>query len=337
MNAYRLPRFGLDQLTLAAAPTFAPGPGDVLVRWHAWSLNYRDLVLVEGSYLPNLPLPFTPGSDAAGEVVAVGDGVTEWRPGDRVISHYLTDWQDGPPAPGRLGASLGGPLPGVFAEESVVPGRALVPLPAGLDFAAGATLPIAALTAWHALFEYAALAPGRTVLFEGTGGVSLFGLQLAHAAGLRTIVTSGSDAKLERVRAVGADLTINYRHTPAWGAEAQRLTGGAGVDLILDVGGGDTLPEALRAVAPGGRIAVIGFLAGKTASLDVGAWVRSLVTIHGLRVGSRAMFRSLLAALTQHAIQPVIDRRFAFTELPAALRHLGNGAHFGKIVLQRDA
>lgn len=337
MQLHRLTHFGLDGLQLANAATPAPGPRDVLVRWHAWSLNYRDLVIVEGTYLPNLPLPFTPGSDAAGEVLAVGAEVTRWRPGDRVITHYLPDWQDGPPTPAKLATSLGGPLPGVFAEESVLPERALVALPPSLSYAAGATLPVAAVTAWHALFEYSPPRPGQTVLLEGTGGVSLFALQLAHAAELRTIITSSSDDKLARARALGADGTINYRHTPAWGAEAKRLTDGEGVALVLDVGGGETLAEAVRACAPGGRIAAVGFLAGKTATLDVGDLIRSLVTVQALRVGSRAMAEALVATLAQHALRPVIDHTFAFAELPAALMHLRAGGHFGKIVLQRSA
>jgi len=336
MKTHQFDRFGLDRLRIVDAADPAPGPRDVLVRWHAWSLNYRDLILVEGTYLPDLPLPFTPLSDAAGEVIAVGAAVTAWRPGDRVISHYLTGWEDGAPAPEKLAASLAGPLPGLLAERSLLPEHALVPLPAHLDYAEGATLPIAALTAWHALFEFAPLRPGQTVLLEGTGGVSLFGLQLARAAGLRTIVTSGSDAKLARARALGADATINHRTTPAWGAEALRLTGGAGADLVLDVGGAETLPEAVRASATGGRIALIGFLGGRDAALGILEWTRRLVTIHGLRVGSRAMFRSLLRTMTQHALHPVIDRAFAFEDAPAAFRLLQTGGHFGKIVIRRE-
>jgi NADPH:quinone reductase-like Zn-dependent oxidoreductase len=337
MNVFQFARFDLDALRPVERPAPQPGPHDVLVRWHAWSLNYRDLVLVEGTYLPHLALPFTPVSDAAGEVAAVGAAVTAWRPGDRVISHYLPDWQDGPATPDKIAASLGAPLPGVLAEQSVLPARALVPLPAHLSFTEGATLPIAALSAWHALFEFGPLTPGSTVLLEGTGGVSLFGLQLAHAAGLRTIITSGSDEKLARARALGADATINAHATPRWAEEARRLTDGAGVDLIFDVGGAGTLPEALRAARLGGRIAAIGFLGGAEVTLNALDLVRSLVTLHGLKVGSRAMFLRLLAAIAQHRIRPVVDREFAWADTVAAFRHLKSGRHFGKIVIRLDS
>lgn len=334
MKTWHINHFGLDGLESTNQPAPEPGPGEVLVRWHAWSLNYRDLVIIEGTYLPDLPLPFVPLSDAAGEVVAVGRGVTAWQPGDRVVSHYLPDWQDGPAEPAKLPASLGGPLPGLLAACSVLPPAALVRLPAHLDYAGASTLPIAALTAWHALFEAAPpLKPGATVVLEGTGGVSLFGLQLAHAAGLHTIITSGSDEKLERARALGADAVINYRRQPQWGAEVRRLTAGRGAELVLDVGGADTLNEAVAATATGGRVALIGFLGGRDAALNVPALLRGLVTLQSLRVGSRAMFTRMIRALETHKIQPVIDRRFAFDDVPAAFAHLKSGRHFGKIVI----
>lgn len=334
MQTWQINHFGLDGLKAATQPTPRPGLHEVLVRWHAWSLNYRDLVILEGTYLPDLPLPFVPLSDAAGEVVAVGPGVTAWQPGDRVVSHYLPDWQDGPAEPAKLPASLGGPLPGVLAECSVLPETSLVRLPDHLDYASGATLPVAALTAWHALFEAAPpLRPGATVVLEGTGGVSLFGLQLARAAGLRTIITSGSDEKLARVRALGADAVINYREHPQWGSVARRLTSGRGAELVLDVGGADTLNEAIAATATAGRIVLIGFLGGRDAALNVPALLRGLVTLQSIRVGSRAMFARMIAAFETHKIHPVIDRAFALADAPAAFAHLKTGRHFGKIVL----
>ncbi|MBI3886431.1 MAG: NAD(P)-dependent alcohol dehydrogenase [Opitutae bacterium] len=334
MKTWQITRFGIDALELVERPVPAPGPGEVLVRWRAQSLNYRDLIIVDGSYIPQLPLPFTPLSDGAGEITAVGAGVTAWKPGDRVIGHYIQSWLDGAPTPENTRLSLGAPLPGVLTEYSVLPEHGLVPLPAHLTFEEGATLPIAALTAWNALFIHGDVAPGSTVLLEGTGGVSLFALQLAHAAGLRTIIISSSDEKLARARTLGADETINYRTVPAWSRRVRKLTNGAGVDLVLDIGGPATFTEALRAVRLGGRIAVIGFLSGTALELDTIEFMRTLATMHGIRVGSRAMFRDLLRALERHRLKPVIDREFSLTEAPAAFRHLASGAHFGKVVIR---
>ena len=333
MKAWQINRFSLDALHSIELPDPQPGRGEVLVRWRAQSLNYRDLVIVQGTYLPNLPLPFTPLSDAAGEVVVVGADVTAWKSGDRVIGHYIQSWLEGPPTPENTRFSLGAPLPGVLCEYSVLPTHGLVPLPDYLTFEEGATLPIAAVTAWNALFSYGDVAPGSTVLLEGTGGVSLFGLQLAHTAGLRTLVTSSSDEKLARTRALGADETINYRQTPHWSRRVRDLTGD-GVNLVLEVGGPATVMEALRSVKFGGRIALIGFLSGSALPLDAIEFIRSLATLHAVRVGSRAMFRDLLRALEQHQLRPQIDRVFPFSEAPAAFRHLLTGAHFGKVVMR---
>ncbi len=336
MKSWQIPRFGLEALTLVDQAEPRPGPGEVLVRWRAQSLNYRDLVIVQGTYLPDLPLPFTPLSDAAGEVAAVGAGVTEWQVGDRVIGHYIQSWREGPPTPENTRHSLGAPLPGVLTECSVLPAHGLVPLPGHLSFAEGATLPIAALTAWNALFTAGDLRPGATVVLEGTGGVSLFGLQLAHAAGLRTIVTSSSDEKLARARTLGADETVNYRTAPQWGRRVRDLTGGRGADLVLEVGGPATINEALRAVRLGGRIAFIGFLGGTAMQLDAVDLIRSGATVHALRVGSRAMFLDLLRSVAQHRLHPAIDREFPFADAPAAFHHLARAAHFGKVVVRSD-
>jgi NADPH:quinone reductase-like Zn-dependent oxidoreductase len=333
VQAWQINRFGLDALRSVELPDQQPGPGEVLVRWRAQSLNYRDLVIVQGTYLPNLPLPFTPLSDAAGEVVAVGAGVTAWKSGNRVIGQYIQSWLEGAPTPENTRLALGAPLPGVLSEYSVLPAQGLVPLPEYLSFEEGATLPITAVTAWNALFSHGDLAPGSTVLLEGTGGVSLFGLQLAKTAGLRTIITSSSDEKLARARALGADETINYRATPEWSRRVRELTGGVGVDLVLEVGGPATVTEALRTVRFGGRIALIGFLSGSALPLDAIEFIRSLATLHAVRVGSRAMFRDLLRALERHKLRPQIDRVFPFSEVPEAFRHLATGAHFGKIVI----
>lgn len=335
MKTWQIDRFGLEALQLTDLPTPQPGAGEVLVRWRAFSLNYRDLVVVQGSYMPNLPLPYTPLSDGAGEIVALGAGVTEWKIGDRVAGHYVQSWQEGPATPENLRVSLAGAVrPGLARECSVLPAHGLVRLPAHLSFEEGATLPIAAVTAWNALFATRDLLPGATVVLEGTGGVSLFGLQLAHAAGLRTIITSSSDEKLSRARALGADETINYRATPDWSRRVREITGGRGADLVLEVGGPATFTEAARSVRLGGRIAVIGFLSGSTLPVDAFELIGNLTTVHGLRVGSRADFTALNRALEQHAIHPVIDRAFEFGELPAAFARLSRGEHFGKIVVR---
>lgn len=336
MKNWQIDRFGLDALQLTDLPTPTPGAGEVLVRWHAFSLNYRDLVVVQGSYMPGLPLPYTPLSDGAGEVVALGHGVTEWKIGDRVASHYVQSWQEGPATPENLRTSLAGATqPGLARECSVLPAHGLVRLPEHLTFEEAATLPIAAVTAWNALFSHRDLPPGATVVLEGTGGVSLFGLQLAHAAGLRTIITSSSDEKLARARALGADATINYRTTPDWSQRVREITGGAGAELVLEVGGPATFAQAVRSVRLGGRIAIIGFLSGTTLPVDAFDLIGNLTTVHGLRVGSRADFTALNRALAQHALRPVIDRIFAFDELPAAFTRLSRGEHFGKIVVRR--
>lgn len=335
MKSWQIDRFGLDALRVTDVPTPTPSPGEVLVRWRAFSLNYRDLVVVQGSYLPQLPMPFVPLSDGAGEIAAVGDGVAEWKVGDRIAGHYVQSWQSGPATPENLRFALASAaLPGVAREFSTLPAHGAVRLPAHLSFEAGATLPIAAVTAWNALFSTRDLVPGATVVLEGTGGVSLFGLQLAHAAGLRTIITSSSDEKLARARALGADATLNYRTTPEWSRRVRELTDGRGADLVLEVGGPATFAEAARSVRLGGRIAVIGFLSGHALPVDALSLIGNLTTVQGLRVGSRADFLALNRALEQHPIHPVIDRVFEFAELPAAFARLNRGEHFGKIVVR---
>ncbi|HLP25003.1 MAG TPA: NAD(P)-dependent alcohol dehydrogenase [Acidobacteriota bacterium] len=335
MKTWQIDRFGIDALRLADAALPQPARGEVLVRWRAFSLNYRDLVIVEGSYLPQLPMPFVPLSDGAGEIVAVGDGVTDWQIGDRVVGHYVQSWQSGRATPESLRLALASAaLPGVAREFSVLPAHGIVRLPAHLSFEEGATLPIAAVTAWNALFAPRDLLPGATVVLEGTGGVSLFGLQLAHAAGLRTIITSSSDEKLARARSLGADATVNYRTTPEWSRRVREFTDGRGADLALEVGGPATFAEAARSVRLGGRIAIIGFLSGHTLPVDALSLIGNLTTVHGLRVGSRADFIALNCALEHHAIHPTIDRVFPFEELPEAFARLSRGEHFGKIVIR---
>jgi NADPH:quinone reductase-like Zn-dependent oxidoreductase len=335
MKQYQFTRFGIDGLALVDEPEPQFGPRDVLVRWHAWSLNSRDLLLIEGVLAPRLPLPFTPVSDAAGDVVSVGKEVTAWKKGDLVVSQFFIDWQEGEGTPENRAAALGFPLPGVLAEYSVLPERALVPLPSHLSYAEGATLPIAAVTAWNALFptNQAVLPPGSTVLLQGTGGVSIFALQLAHAAGLRTIITSSSDEKLARACTLGADATINYRTTPAWAEETRRLTGGRGVDLVVDIGGAATLNQSFHAARMGGAVAIVGLTGGPRVEIDVTHVFSQLIRIRGIGVGSRADFLAASRAMEVRQIHPIVDRQFGFDEIAAAFRHFKTGAHVGKVVV----
>jgi NADPH:quinone reductase-like Zn-dependent oxidoreductase len=335
MRQYRFAQFGLENLKLEPAPEPRPGPGEALLDVRALSLNFRDLLVLRGHYNPKLRLPATPVSDAAGNVLEVGPGVSGVRAGDAVMTHFLPDWVDGPYRMDYLRTTLGTPGPGLAAERVVLPARALLPLPAGYDFAAAATLPIAALTAWSALHAGGDVGPGSTVLTLGTGGVSIFALQLAHALGARVIITSSRDEKLARTRSLGDQETINYRAHPDWEKLVLERTGGAGADLTVETVGGATLNRSLTATRAGGTIAVLGALAGLSGELNVAALMMKRVTIAGIMVGPRRQFEDLLRFLEQHRIRPVIDRALAFEQLPEALRLLESGEHVGKIVLTR--
>jgi len=334
MKAYELQgSFGIDSLKLVERPEPRPGPAQVLLKMLAWSLNYRDLMVVKGTYAPKLPLPFTPLSDGVGEVVAVGEGVSRVKPGDRAAGCFMQKWIDGEPSEAVAKTALGGALPGVAAESVVLDAEGVVPVPAHLTDEEAATLPCAGVTAWHALVTSGNLKAGETVLIQGTGGVSLFALQFAKALGTRVIATSSSDAKLERVRQLGADEGINYRSVPEWGKRVRELTGGRGVDHVVEVGGAGTLAESLRAVRMGGRISLIGVLAGGGQVDPIPILMKS-ICVQGIFVGSRAMFEAMNGTIVLHRLQPIVDRVFAFAELKEALRHMESGAHFGKIVLR---
>jgi len=322
--------FGIENLALADRPEPAPGPGQAVVRMRAWSLNYRDLLVVKGLYAPNLRLPFVTLSDGAGEVAAVGEGVLRVRVGDRVAGAFMQTWIEGPPSEAKGRSALGGAIPGVAAEYVTFDADGLVAIPEHLSFEEGATLPCAAVTAWHALVTSGHLAAGDTVLVQGTGGVSLFALGFARMLGARVIATSSSDAKLDRVRQMGASDGINYKTVSTWGARAREITG-EGVDHVVEVGGAGTLAQSLLAVRVGGRISLIGVLAGGRA--DTMPILMKNVAVQGIFVGSREMFEAMNGAIALHGLKPVIDRAFPFAEYPAALRHMESGAHFGKIVL----
>ena len=324
-TALQLTAFGLDHLTTLQNEVPDPGPGQVHVRFHA--------AVVLGQYNPKMALPRILGSDAAGEIVAVGDGVSEWKSGDRVASLFFQDWADGEITQSIGKSALGGPIDGVFATDRILPAHGVIRIPDALSFAQAATLPCAALTAWNALVEKGQLHAGETVLIQGTGGVSLFGLQVAKAHGARVILTSSSDEKLERGRALGADETINYKSTPDWDAEVLKLTDGRGVDHIVEVGGSGTMPQSFNAVRQSGQIHLIGVLSEPGKGIDVLPVLRKSIYLNGVYVGSRAMFTRLNAAIDTTGLEPVLDRNFPLSEARGAFEHMQSGSHFGKIIL----
>ena len=325
--------FGLEHLHVEQQELPALGPDDVHVRFHAASLNYRDLSVALGKYNPKMQLPRILGSDAAGEVVAAGENVTTLKRGDRVASLFFQSWQAGEITQSTGKSALGGALDGVFATERILPESGLIRFPAELSFEQAATLPCAALTAWNALVEKGKLNAGQTVLLLGTGGVSIFGLQIAKAHGAKVILTSSSDEKLERGKRLGADQTINYKTTPDWDAEVLKLTGGLGVDHVVEVGGSGTMPRSLQAVRTGGHVHLIGVLSEPGKGVDVLPVLMKSIYLNGVYVGSRAMFARMNAAIEVNKLEPVIDRAFPLAEARAAFEHLQSGNHFGKVVL----
>ena len=334
MKSFEVQEFGIDKLALVERETPQPGNDEVLVRMTAASLNYRDYMVVKGIYNPKLKRPMVPLSDGAGVVEEIGPGVTRFKKGDRVAACFMQKWMDGPPTREQGASALGGAIDGVLREFAVFSQEGLVASPPSLSDEETAALPCAGVTAWHALFEHAAMAPGDTVLMQGTGGVSVFALQFAHTAGLRTVVTSSSDRKLERARQFGASETINYKQTPDWDETARRLTSGQGVDHIIEVGGSGTMPRSLRAVRVNGAVSVIGVLSGVDPTVSPTAILMNSIRVQGIYVGSRAMFERMNRAIEFHRIKPVIDRVFAWTEIKEALRYMESQRHFGKICLK---
>ncbi len=326
-------QFGLDHLVVGERLDPQPGPGEVVVRLRAASLNYRDLLMVRGHYNPRQPLPLIPGSDGAGVVEAIGPGVDRVAVGDRVCPIFAQRWTGGEPTTRRLRSTLGGPLNGTFAERIVTHQAGLVHTPAHLSDLEAACLPCAAVTAYNALVTEGGLTAGQTVLLQGTGGVSIFALQIAQALGARAIVTSSQDEKLERARQLGGWHTIHYRREPRWGERVMELTGGRGVDLVVEVGGAETLAQSLKAVRLGGRIAIIGVLSGVRTELALTSILMRRVRLQGILVGNRDSFEALNRLLEVHQIRPVIDRTYPLAEARAALDRMAGGSHFGKIAL----
>lgn len=332
MRAAVIPQFGIEHLTIADRADPTPATGQVLVAVKAVSLNYRDLLVTRGQYNPKMSLPRVPCSDCAGEVLAVGDNVLSVKPGDRVCGTFFQDWADGPLTDAAGKSALGGAIDGVLAEKVLLNEQGVVPMPAHLNFEEAATLPCAAVTAWNALttdFDPA----GKTVLLQGTGGVSVFALQFATALGAKVLITSGRDDKLNRALGLGAAAGVNYKTTPEWEKWARPQTSGAGVDLVVEVGGAGTLERSVRATRTGGRIALIGVLAGGS-TFDPLPLMMKGITLRGIFVGSRAMFERMNEVMAKHAIRPVVDRVFAFDEVKEAFTHLEGGGHFGKVVVK---
>jgi len=335
MKAYEVQQFGIEKLALVERDEPRPGPGEVLVRFHAASLNYRDLMVVTGTYNPRMKMPATPLSDGAGEITEVGDGVSRWRVGDRVMPIFAQRWLDGDTSEEKRRTSLGAgsQWDGVLREFGSFHEEGLARIPDHLSYEAAATLPCAALTAWHALAVSGNLKAGQSVLTLGTGGVSIFALQLAKMFGARVIATTGSDEKVERLEALGANDVINYKSREDWGAAVLELTAKNGVDHVIEVGGSGTLAHSLNAVRLGGHVAMIGALSGPGDFNPITVFMKA-VKLQGIFTGSRTMFQDMLTAITVNNLEPVIDRVFEFDQAREAMSYMQSGAHFGKVVIR---
>jgi NADPH:quinone reductase-like Zn-dependent oxidoreductase len=334
MRAYQIKSFGYDNLELVELPDPVPGDGEVLVRIRAVSLNYRDHLMVKGSYNPRQALPLVPCSDGAGEVLAVGPRVTRFAPGDRVMPTFSQDWIAGRPTVERLRSTLGGPRDGLLRELAVFSEHGLVRIPKAIDFVEAATLPCAALTAYNALFKFEPLLPGQRVLILGTGGVSIFALQFAKTVGAEVFVTSSDDDKLARAKALGADHLINYKQITEWGKEVKRLSGGEGVDIVIEVGGAGSLANSIRACAMGGLIVLLGVLAGDANPPNLTPVFMNGLRVQGLLVGSRDDFDAMNRLISAHNVRPVIDRVLDFEQAREAFSHLVGQSHLGKVVIR---
>lgn len=335
MKAFEIQnKFGLESLTQVDRPEPTAAPLHVVIKMSAVSLNYRDLLTVEGKYNPRLPLPLVPLSDGVGEVVSIGEGVARVKVGDRVAANFSQKWLGGEPARSKLGASLGGPLDGMLSEFRALHEDGLVHVPGHLTDEEAATLPCAAVTAWNSLINLGGLRAGETVLLQGTGGVSIFALQFAKLSGARVIITSSSDEKLERAKALGADFGINYSTTPDWDKQAKQITGGMGVDHIIEVGGAGTFASSLRSIKIGGHIGLIGNLSGNATEVNLVLILMQNLRIQGVLVGSRDTFEAMNRAIALHELRPVIDRVFPFDEARQAFEYMASGSHFGKICIK---
>ena len=334
MRSYEIQQFGIDNLALTTRETPKPGSNEVVVRLRAASLNYRDVMVVTGTYNPRMNLPAIPFSDGAGEVIAVGEDVAKWKVGDRVCSTVIAGWFDGEPSAEKSKTAIAaGGADGILREFATFNEESIVRIPEHFSFEEAATLPCAAVTAWNAIVVSGKIKAGDTVLTLGTGGVSIFAVQIAKHFGARVISTSSSDEKLAKVRELGADETINYRTREDWDKAVLELTDGRGVDHVVEVGGTGTLTKSVKAVRVGGHIALIGALdmAGEFNPVPV---FMKAVRMQGIFVGSREMFEELNAMIAESTMRPVVDRVFGFQEAREALKYMESGSHFGKIVVK---
>lgn len=334
MKALQQVAFGLESLQLTKIPTPTPTPHEVLVKIEAASLNYLDVALATGTYSKELPLPRIPTSDGAGVVAAIGDNVSKWKVGDRVMIHYNQLWQNGLPTAATNHIRTGVSTPGLLAEYAVIPEHALVRTPANLSSVEAATLPVAGVTAWTGLMSYANIQPGQTVLTQGTGGVSLFALQIALAAGARVIATSSNPEKLKKLQALGAHEVIDYKKYPDWHEEVKRLTNGAGVHATLDIAGSATILNSVKSAGFNGFVGLVGFIGGAQLPLDLFTIVGSYIRLQGYSVGSLQSFEELATAVEVNNIHPVIDSVFPVSKAQEAFQHMGSSNYFGKVVIE---
>ncbi len=335
MKAMVMGGLGLSNLALRDVADPKPGPGQVLVRMRAASLNFRDLLTLDGKYgSMQRREDLTLLSDGAGEIAEIGPGVKEWKVGDRVVGCFFPYWQDGEAQDYLLREAPGGIADGVASQYRVFNSDAVLAIPAGLSFVEAATLPCAAITAWSAVRVALRTGPEHVVLTQGTGGVSLFALQFAKAAGATVIATSSSEAKLDRLRALGADYVINYRDDAEWGKTARRLTNGRGVDLVVEVGGAGTIKQSIRASRLGGTVAVIGVVAGPSLDFPLPLITMNMLKVVGVALGNRRQFADMLRAIGQNGIKPVVDCTFPLEQLPEALAWLQGGNHVGKVCIE---
>jgi NADPH:quinone reductase-like Zn-dependent oxidoreductase len=334
MRIMELARFGVENLKLVDAEVPVPGPGQVLVRFGGASINYRDYQIVTGEFSPDQPLPIIPCSDGAGEVVGLGDAVTRFAEGDRVSPLFFPNWLSGDAHGDVRSVSSGLEAPGVLREYGVYDQDQLGKVAPHLTHEEAACFPCAGLTAWTCLVSLSNIQAGDSVLVQGTGGVALFAVQFAKALGAEVIITSGSDAKLERARTLGADHGINYKNSPDWGDRARDLTGGRGVDSVIEIGGTGTLPQSIAALRRGGHINIVGYLAGIDIGLTVFHLIERNAHMHGVSVGNAEGFAEMMNFVSEHNLVPVIDKSYSFEDAATAMTDLVAGGHFGKLVVE---
>jgi NADPH:quinone reductase-like Zn-dependent oxidoreductase len=333
LKSVEIKSFGIDHLEITEKEIPRPKRGEVLVHIRAVSLNYRDFLTIEGKYNPNYKLPLIPCSDAAGEVVELGEDVGEWKIGDQVLGVFASDWVSGTASLKSIRKTLGGPLEGTLQEYRIFPEDGLVSMPPHLSFVQGSTLPCAALTAWSSLTEFGNTKPGSTIVTQGTGGVSLFAIQLGKLFGAKIFSTTGSEEKDEKLYQMGAFHVIHYKKIKNWGKEIKKISQ-TGVDHVLDVAGGtESLEESIRALKPFGQISLIGILGGSSASINLLPILMQNIRIQGILVGSKSAFVSMNEAISHHQMIPIIDKEFSLTEVKDAFLYLKSGKHFGKICI----